>query len=30
MSTIVMIESILIAMFVTVYAQPVCVWLIAK
>lgn len=30
MQTLIILESIAIAMFTTVYAQPVCAWLIAK
>lgn len=30
MQTLIILESIAIAMLTTVYAQPVCAWLIAK
>lgn len=29
-STLLILESIAVAMLTTVYAQPVCAWLIAK
>lgn len=28
MSTLIILESIAIAMFTTVYAQPICAWLV--